>query len=271
MSGIGTAVEPFEWLFTLAYFFLFLSVLWAIGWWLFSDALEKKKPKLTKKQKKHKVKISTVPYQTWKWGGVFVVLIAFMGSLQITSEIRLARQLSLNHGWLVPASEPTPSNSCDGAPSNALKILLGSNTAYATRFPSKVISVNEDTILTLDKDAKGNVAATVDVFDQNNDIVVEIDKNHFRVANDTFNVVHNDLSSLEVVIKHNKEHVLGIHYLNPSAIQIVGVFRHPGDPQLAVTAHSIIFDNQVLDFDRNCSGDNGGAAFHFVSRRVAQL
>src|SRR5467141_569537 len=256
MIGIGTAVEPFQELFNFAYVSLFLAAFWAVGWWLTSDVLERKKPKLTKKQKKHSEKVSLVAYRAWQWIPMFLIVLALLYSLKLASRIELARELNLNHGLLVSANEPTPPNPCQPAPKNALVIILGNKAVFSTGFPAKIIAINNDVILTLDKDSKGSISITTDIYDQNDDFVVGIEKNKFTPVSDAL-IERNDLSSLKVTLKHRKEQVLDVRYINPSTIRVFGIFRHPDDPELRVTTDGFIFNGQHVLVDNVCIGDFG--------------
>jgi len=173
--------------------------------------------------------------------------------------------LHLPFGVLIPASDPTPRNACEFAPSNALRVLLGPMGAFGTMFPQRVIVLNDDPVLSFDRDAQGNKSVTTDIYDQKGDIVVEIKDNHFRIASDAFEVIHPDLSSLAVVIKHNKERVLDIRYLNPHSIRVLGTFRHPNDPVLEVRENSIALNERILSWSDVCAGNSGKGDFVFSS------
>jgi len=108
MVGIGLAVEPFHTLFLLAHGFLSCSLIWAIGWWLTSGPLERKKPRLTKKQKKGQAPVSYRSYRAWQFGVSSLMVILFVFSMALVSQIESSRELGLLHGELIPANDPDP-------------------------------------------------------------------------------------------------------------------------------------------------------------------
>ena len=262
MIALGLSVEPFDYLFNLARFFFFLSLVFAVGWWLTSDELSLRKPRTSRSQRRRAERVSFWPYRAWKWGAVSAFVAAFVFFLSLTNKVELSRELNLNHGWLVAADDPTPPNPCRSVPQNALLVMLGSNTVYGTQFPQHVLMLKNDRILDLNRDGKGRVSVSTDLYDEKGDIVVEIKENKFTVANDAFEISRPDLSTLSVTIKHKKERVLDIRYLNPRAVQISGIFRHPDDPVLEVREGQSFLDGRLLRVSNNCVGDAGNADIH---------
>jgi hypothetical protein len=63
------------------------------------------------------------------------------------------------------------------------------------------------------------------VFDDRNDSIAHIDEDGFWVQN-SVRKKRPDQSTL-VVFDHNDTEVLRIHYLNPRAVSVEGIFRHP--------------------------------------------
>jgi hypothetical protein len=256
MVGIGLAVDPFHRYFILADCFFAGSLVWAIGWWLSSEPLARKKPKLTKKQKKRNIQVSYVSYRAWKWGVILLMIVAFGGSLKLASEIELDRELSLHGGLLVPANDPTPPSACSGDDSLFL-VNFGPWSAGTRHFPNIVFSSANIPRMTLEKNRHGELAVTTDIYDENENILVSIEKNHFIVTNDAFEITHPDRSTLVVVVKHQKEKVLDIRFLNKRAIRIWGHFRYPNAPDLVASQEELRLGNLRLAGSGNCATDPG--------------
>lgn len=259
MISVGMAVEPFEWLFNLGYFFLFLSVVWGIGWWLASDVLEKKKPKPTKKQKKHQEKISFVSYCAWQSIGTLLIVSAFLFSLHLTGKIELARELNLNHGWLVPADDPDPiANPCAGpfTPQNVLKIHIGKIMAYGSFFPYPILAVDGRKELFVDRDEKGRVAISLDIRSPDERIIATLEKGKFTVNQNNFlDMEHPDRSTL-IVRDQYKKQVLNVRYRNKTNLELAAMLQYPG-------GKTVIISKDVTP--TMCIGDFGGTAINVVT------
>jgi len=155
-----------------------------------------------------------------------VLTIYVMG---MVNQYALDKRLSQSSDWLVPADEPTPENACDNkVPTDSLLIILGSLAAFNNHFPHTVLAIGGTPLLQLDKNQKGEIAVSTDVMDDNDNEIVEIEHNHFTPANDVFMVKRKDLNSLSVIVKHEKQEVLNVRYLNAQVIRITGIFNRHG-------------------------------------------
>ena len=86
------------------------------------------------------------------------------------------------------------------------------------------MAVDEVPKIIIEKNDRGQVAVTMDLFDSTGDIVAEIQKSQFTInPNNHFKIVRKDKSSL-VEIPRWKEEVLSIGYLNPSEIKSLECF-----------------------------------------------
>lgn len=141
----------------------------------------------------------------------------------------------IRSGWLAPANDPMPDNQCakeivDGG---GTVVFLGNVAAGSAHiFPQPILSVNERNKLTMYQNAQGEIAISTDIFDEHDDVVVSIEKNKFTISNDVFQVEYPDHSTLNVIIKHHKEKVLDIRFLNKNAIRIYGHFHYPDAPDI---------------------------------------
>lgn len=225
LAGIGVAVEPFVYLFWLARIFALFAFVWSICFWLTSNELEGRKPKITKKQRKNKEKVSLTGYQMWKWGGSALIAIVFFGSIELVNTIQLGKELSINRGWLEPDTLPTPDNACSGFNKSTMQfmtLLLGDNAVYADSFPHTVLMVRGKEELVLDKDEKGRIAVTVDIFDKDGKVVANFDHGAFQVNKSNVSKIERpDLHTL-IVTDEYKNEALYVHYLNKNTLQMGG-------------------------------------------------
>lgn len=232
MVQIGIAVEPFSYLFTLARLFVILGSMWFLAFWLTSEELQRKKPRLTEKQKKRGEKVSLVNYRLLKWGvSCFLLVISVLG-IRLINKVELNRELTLLHGRLLPSDEVTPPNSCSdlgvGTTGDGVLVLMGFATSYVDSFPHTVISVDEQPRLVVNRDADKSVWLALDILGADNKVIAELGRDGFHVREHSyFKFSRNDRSSLEIIDEYGQE-VLNVRYVNPRAIWINAVLRYPG-------------------------------------------
>jgi hypothetical protein len=253
--------------YPLGIFVLWLTGVWGIGAWLVSEELAKKKPVKSKAsatsrqiQRKNADKRR---YLYWLWTIPSLILIACVivniVVIQRWDEYKLAQ-----HGdWLVPASDPEPHQNllfpCP-IPRGAVKVLLGNNVAYASEYPASVIDTQNISRLYMRRDEAGRIAVTGDIFDSDDNVVVEIKDNHFTVATDVFEMGRPDPSTLSVTIRKHKEHVLTMRFMNPDTVRITGIFRYLNVPPITVTDESVTTPpNNSAIFDCFEIGQTAGA------------
>jgi len=171
-------------------------------------------------------------------------------------------------GWLKPAHDPTPDNPCTRRISaqGGLVVQLGTSIAGTiTHFPQVILTVSGKPEITLNKNDKGEIALTTEIFDANEDVVVAIDENAYTISDSAFQVQTSpDRSSLAVVIKHHRERVLDVKYLNDKMIRIWGHFRFPG-LELTANEDGILIGGNTSGphFSDFCNFDNKFSAFAF--------
>ena len=88
------------------------------------------------------------------------------------------------------------------------------------------------TVLTLRRTQQGEIAVSADVFNEKDDAVVSIEDNKFTISDEAFQVEKPDASTLRVTVKHRKETVLDIRYLNKYAVRVLGHFYYAGQDVL---------------------------------------
>jgi hypothetical protein len=149
-------------------------------------------------------------------------------------------------------------------PPDSLSVLLGPMTAISSEFPSIIITIDGQTILTMDKDSDGRVTITTDIYDENQNIIATLDKNVYLVDSSVFKLSRDSVSDLGVVVQHNKEEVLHVHYFNSRTIAITGVFRTK-NAVLRVDDDLVTLNGKPVMLQHICSGNNSFPDFRFQS------
>ncbi len=186
--------------------------------------------------------------------------------------------LTKYEGVLQPADDATPTipNGC-GVPDKALIIFFGSNVSINTVFPHIVLEMMKEPMLVLDKDANENLKISLlKVFDDRDEIIARIDEDGFWVQS-TLRKKRPDKSTL-VVYDHSDVEVLRLRYLNPRAVSIQGVFRHPQAKPVIVNISKDALTqlpmrlrmkaNCISNMEADVSFDNGMVAIGRAARRV---
>lgn len=159
-----------------------------------------------------------------------IVVPALVLSLQWLSgvEAKLSMQL-------IAGKEPTPKipimppwmAAKIKIPDDALKIFLGSNMAWTTKFPHQILEMAGEKMIEINKDKSSGelIVSVLKIFDDRNNIIARIDaEDGFWVGNSTRKKRPNP-SSL-VVYDHSDKEALRIVFLNRHALSITGIFRH---------------------------------------------
>jgi hypothetical protein len=161
------------------------------------------------------------------------------------------------HGWLTPGNLPSPKvpNQCADAASipDTLSVFLGSNVQLipAARTTSDVITANGDSLLSFQRTPDG-IAVTATVYDEQGTVVTVVHNEFERATGGaSFRMERPDRHSLTVYDRWNKP-VFGVTFLNPSAISVTGVFRHP--PSGAILTITADYLRCIVTFHASCFG-----------------
>ena len=262
--GLATSYADAGYFFNWAYVFASLGFAWSLGWWLTSDILEKKR-KPTRRQLRGLDPYTHKPFLASLAGGTVAASLVFFCACELIHGTSVRKRLQAYSDYLVPGDTATPDNVCEVIPKGALRILLGPMAAWATSFPSNVVVIDGDSILSMNRTADGRISLSTDIYDENHDIIAEIKDNHYDVDSSAFKVARDNLSDLSVFIRHDKEQVLDVRYLNPTTISIRGVFRSESS-ELKVTAEGTYLNGRSLGHLGICAGNSSAAAFVFNTR-----
>jgi hypothetical protein len=162
-----------------------------------------------------------------------VVVPGLVLSIQWLSKIET--QLSTH---LIPGNQPTPpipgrqdrSEAMIKAINDSLKIFYGTNASLVmpnTASPHTVLSMAGEKLIQLERGKGGDLIITVlKIFDDRNNIIARVDsEDGFWVENSTRKKRPDD--STLVVYDHSDQEVLRLVFLNPGAVSVTGIFRHP--------------------------------------------
>jgi hypothetical protein len=175
--------------------------------------------------------------------------------------------LAKDDGTLFPANDHTPEHWCNSHAGDAFKIYLGQDLAYiqdvegVNAFPSTVLRIAGEDMLTIDKDKGNLIIRLLRVFDDRNDLIAKIDSNDWKVK--SFKKTP-DLSTF-IVYDHLDHEVLNLRFANKSTLIITGVQRHPGYKTITVSRDAGLETDKLKNPRGNCTGyhSNKGAAFAF--------
>lgn len=157
--------------------------------------------------------------------------------------------------WLVPGHSQAPKTDCPQRIPDAFMFVYGDSVSYIPKkdqsFPHTVIEVDAQPKLVLNKDKRGRLALSVDVYDDRGYIVAQIENNRFTVNKNNYFKLEKTPSTLVVFDQRNQK-VLDFRFLNPSAIQIEATLRFPELEEPLVLASK---GNNLsgLDFQQACA------------------
>lgn len=130
-------------------------------------------------------------------------------------------------GWLQPANEPTPDNGCGSVP---VPILVLGDTGFIPKSLKEgftVLQIGSCTPTTIQQGPYG-IAVSTDLYSKKGEFIGTLRNNGYTVTGDKKLIVERsgDLSTL-VVHDPDGVELLYVRYLNPSAIQLRGIFACP--------------------------------------------
>lgn len=172
------------------------------------------------------------------------------------------------HGWLLPASEPTPPNTCDAhekIPLGSLLFVAGTNAIVSTsQGKSLVISVGNNNQLFVERDGD-KLAFDAEIHDNSGSLVARVIRNEFHLISGEYSYQErsDDRSKLTVYDKQGNE-MLYVDYANPTTVIIRGMFVGQDGTRVKIDSNQILIldvDNQIMDTCK-VQGDGPTAGFH---------
>lgn len=134
--------------------------------------------------------------------------------------------------WLVPGKEPTPDPppGCDPPTLDHLMVLYGDSVSFIPLknaiFPHTVIKIGDKPKLTINKDKRGRMALSVDIYDERGYIIAQIENNRFTVNRNNYFKMTKTHSTLAVVDQRNQK-VLDFRFINPKTIRLDALLWFP--------------------------------------------
>jgi hypothetical protein len=164
------------------------------------------------------------PQFDWAIFGTTALILCML--IFFTESYRITKILADNHGWLLPANEPTPFDNIPITEDRSI-LWLGS-VPVATHFlPKIVITIDERTMLSINK-IKGSVAVSADIASDDGRVIVSLKDNEFTSnPNNILKKTNPDFSTMQVYDQYDKK-VLDIHYGNQKVIRMLAVLRYRG-------------------------------------------
>jgi hypothetical protein len=188
-----------------------------------------------------------IHFRLHKWSLAWLVLglTVWMGFAQtrtLSRNFRTVQEASLEtetHGWLTPANDLTPPNSCNDhdvpITSAALTIIFGDGTAISTDRYSRngkslpVFELGGRPLLSIDA-TKDGLLIDADIFSPDGRLAARIKQNEFHLVSQEISYSEardNDRSTLKIYDPEGNR-MLYVKYANPTTVIIDGTFYAPG-------------------------------------------
>jgi hypothetical protein len=163
--------------------------------------------------------------------------------------------LGFSHGSLVPASLPSPPDTCaenaerfrmlgmpspPPIPADAMRLFFGDSEGYSTEQRLIAWMIGDDEILLLQKTESGmSVSAKVRGSDGRLEAQI-VDNEFFINRQNSFRIQGAGTSSL-VVFNNQGKRILDIQFLNPRVLKILGTFFGPNGEEITIGEHEQVF------------------------------
>lgn len=132
-------------------------------------------------------------------------------------------------GRLMPASDPTPPNSCAVAKGEVIVFVgLNGNAVKVRKFPHVILALRSvGPALSVDRDKDESVDILMDVKSTDGKIIARLNRDGFVINQNNFlEMKRPDKHSLIVVDQYGTE-VLNVRYLNRQAIKLTALLNYP--------------------------------------------
>ena len=131
---------------------------------------------------------------------------------------------------LLPASDPTPPNSCGKTSSDDVSIILGThrNVAVTNKFPHVILNMRNRDVISIDRGSAGSLVLTVDTRDTSGKIIASLSKDGFVVSkNYELYLLRPDKSTVIIEDGYGKA-VLKARFMNPTTFALEGLVQSGG-------------------------------------------
>ena len=171
---------------------------------------------------------------TFKVVGCLVIFLLTGGAFTRMYSRYEDRTLAAPEGDLISANEPPLPNPCDGPlrPKFSYKMFLGTTIVQTNNLPHVVVMENNNPILRMDNTNNGAVTVSLDVFNEKGEILISIERGHYKISNSVFRKVQNDWSGFTVFDSHNQK-VLDLRIVNRYEVRITGSLLYAAGVEIA--------------------------------------
>jgi hypothetical protein len=149
---------------------------------------------------------------------------------------------------LIPASDPTPANTCHDAYPDDVFVFFGSNgnASFTDKFPHTILQVRGRKIISIDRTENNSLTLSVDIRDSSNRIIARLNREGFAVShNYDWYLLRPDESTVVVEDEYGND-VVRARFLNPRAFSVSGRYYDQGN------VHPL----DLNGFSRSCFGHN---------------
>lgn len=131
------------------------------------------------------------------------------------------------HGFLIPGNTPSPElPGCLPPSREAVTLHFGSSVGFLTEFSRQsIITVKGESLLSFDRSPKG-LRVSANIYDENG-MVASLRDNEFNITPSNYHRRERPNQHTLIVYDRWGKKVLDVHYLNSSAIRVLGIFRSP--------------------------------------------
>jgi len=114
-------------------------------------------------------------------------------------------------------------------------LFFGSNASYISEHGHwPVVTDSGNVLFTADLDEKG-LSVSTQLYDEQGTLQAIVDGNDVDALSQDICVKRPDLSTLVIYDRSTEEERLYVHYLNPHAVELRGLFRYPNSPPVEIT------------------------------------
>jgi hypothetical protein len=182
------------------------------------------------------------------------VLLYFFAPAELPTE-------TSEHGWLLPANEPTPPTGCPrrDLPDDPGILFVAGHSGILTDNPgkSRVLTIDDVAILSVERDGN-KLMLDADIYSPSTgNLVARILRNEFHLVASEYSYHSDrdkDRSKLAIYDRKGDE-VFFVEYVNPRAVRVRGVFASPGGMVVRVTDEKIVAtipNGPLVTFSNTC-------------------
>lgn len=122
-----------------------------------------------------------------------------------------------------------------------------------------IVRIDGTDRVVIDRDSGGRIALSMDILDDQGKVIVTLERGHFTVVQANILDVKRPNAGTIIVRDQYKNEVLNATYLNPSSLEVSGLFRYPGSAPVRIP--------KTVSVDGVCVGNTGSVAIAIRTKR----